>query len=320
MPQPRRRTTGRDAAPQTQINTEDIGQLEAGRTLLVQLLNEAHGAEAFAGTTLQAHIAMTPEGAYRSILERHLVETRDQAERLQQRLEELGAHRSLVAQAFGVASTAVGTGIALTKGPIDAIRGKAGEEKLFKNAKDELTTEAQEIATYDGLEAAANAIGDTKTAELAASIREEEQRTFDLLREQIPQLANALVRAQVAGDPSYDPRQTGAAQVVRGVRDEVAREAQELGQEAREEVSELREQAEDTGREANKRFKRAAQSNGSGSSDLPIANYDSLTASEVNGKLSGLSAEELGAVEDYERAHRKRSTVLNRINAAKQSA
>ncbi len=318
MPQARRKNSKRDDAQvQTQINTEDIGQLEAGRSLLVQMLQEAHGAEAFAGTTLQAHSAMTPEGPYRSILERHLVETRDQAQRLQERLEELGASRSLVSQAFGVASTAVGTGIALTKGPIDMIRGKAGEEKLVKNAKDEITTEAQEIATYDAVEHTARAIGDTITADLAVSIREEEQRTFDALREQLPKLVNAMVRSIAAGDASYDVSETGAAQVARGVAQQVGEQASELRDEAAEEASELREGAEKRGRAAGRRFERAAK--GPQQSDLPIKNYDSLTATEVNGKLSSLSGEQLRTIEDYERRNRSRSTVLDRIDSLKQS-
>lgn len=319
MPQARRKTTKRDdAQAQTQINTEDIAQLEAGRSLLVQMLQEAHGAEAFAGTTLQAHIAMTPEGQYRSLLERHLVETRDQARRLQERLDELGASRSLVSQAFGVASTAVGTGIALTKGPIDMIRGKAGEEKLVKNAKDEITTEAQEIATYDAVEHTARAIGDTITAELAVSIREEEQRTFDVLREQLPQLVTAMVRSIAAGDASFDPSKTGAAQVAQGVAQEARRQASELRDDAVEEASELRDSAEKTGRAAGRRFERATQ--GPTKSDLPISNYDSLTATEVNGKLSKLSGEQLRTVEDYERHNRSRRTVLDRIDSLKQNA
>jgi len=313
----------------TQINTEDISQLEAGRTLLVQMLQEAHGAEAFAGTTLQAHIAMTPEGPYRKILERHLVETKDQAERLQQRLEELGAHQSLLSQGFGVATTAVGTAIALTKGPIDAIRGKAGEEKLLKNAKDELTTEAQEIATYDGVEAVARAIGDVKTAELAVSIREEEQKTFDLLRDQIPHLAFAMTRALAAGDSSYDPSSTAAAQAVRGLAAEAGREARELGNEARSEAKsagrkargeakQAGNKAASTTKAAGKRFERAAQ--GPKASELPIKNYDNLSAAEITSKISGLTPTQLDKVESYERRNEARSTVLDRIDSAKSNA
>lgn len=43
---------------------------------------------------------------------------------------------------------------------------------------------------------------------------------------------------------------------------------------------------------------------------LPIAGYDELTASQVAGRLVGLSAGELDAVAAYEAAHRARKTVL----------
>lgn len=210
-----------------QINTEDIAQLEAGRVLLVTQLEEAHANELAGITTLSAHTAMTPTGSYRTLLERHHRETQDQAERLQTRLVELGATKSPLALGYGAATAVVSQAIALTKGPIDLLRGRAGEEKLFKNAKDEIVTEAAEIATYDGIEATAHAVGDTKTAELVASIREQEQATFDALREALPELANATVRSLAAGDPSYDVSTTGAAQAARKARDEVTSEVKQ---------------------------------------------------------------------------------------------
>ena len=219
------RSGGRQDAPQAVIDTDDIAQLEAGRALVIQLLQEAHGAEAFGATTLQAHIAMTPASAYRRILERHLRETRDQSERLQRRLGELGVRRSLLASGVGAATTAFGTALALGKGPIDLLRGRAGEEKLFKNVKDEVTTEAQEIVTYEGIEAAARAVGDAITAELAVSIRDEEQRAFDDLRAQVPVLAGAAVRSLVAGDSSFDLSTTGAVQAARTAQESAARSA-----------------------------------------------------------------------------------------------
>lgn len=228
-----KRTNGSAASRRTerpapvQINTEDIAQLEAGRTLLVTQLEEAHANELAGITTLSAHVAMTPAGSYRSLLERHQRETRDQAERVQARLVELGATKSPLAVGYGAATAVVSQAIALTKGPIDLLRGRAGEEKLFKNAKDEIVTEAAEIATYDGIEATAHAVGDTKTAELAASIREQEQATFDALREGLPDLANATVRSLAAGDASYDVGKTGAAQTVRKARDEATSEVKQ---------------------------------------------------------------------------------------------
>lgn len=46
---------------------------------------------------------------------------------------------------------------------------------------------------------------------------------------------------------------------------------------------------------------------------LPIADYDSLAASQVIPRLDGLSADELTAVHDYEVAHRGRKTILGKI-------
>ncbi len=320
-------------APRPIIDTEDIAQLEAGRVLIIQLLQEAHGAEAFAATTLRAHIAMTPTSPYRRILERHLRETTDQAERLRTRLTELGVKRSLLGTGFGVATTAVGTGLALAKGPIDALRGRAGDEKLFKNVKDEVTTEAQELATYDGLEAAAHAVGDVKTAELAASIRAQEQRAFDELREQIPVLAGATVRSLVAGDSSFDLSTTGAAQTLRSVRDEAVDDAEELADDAaktgraaagraRSTARKTSSSARKTARKTEKRATRTAKaatpsaSTANGAAE-PIKGYDELNAAEINGRLADLTPAERRRIENYERGHDARTTVLERLDSLK---
>ena len=50
------------------------------------------------------------------------------------------------------------------------------------------------------------------------------------------------------------------------------------------------------------------------SDQLAIPGYDSLSASQVVQRLAGLSQDELTAVGDYERAHRGRRTILNRID------
>jgi hypothetical protein len=48
-------------------------------------------------------------------------------------------------------------------------------------------------------------------------------------------------------------------------------------------------------------------------SDLPVPDYDSLAASQVVPRLASLSADELVAVGTYERAHRNRQTILNKV-------
>ncbi len=48
--------------------------------------------------------------------------------------------------------------------------------------------------------------------------------------------------------------------------------------------------------------------------DLPIQDYDSLAASQVVPRLSTLGSDELRAVQAYESTHRRRQTILNRVD------
>ena len=187
------------------IDRTDPDQLAAARALVVQGLTEAHATEEALVTTLRAHIAMTPAGGYRNLLERHLGETRQHARAIERRLDELGAGRGLLASGLDLAQTFVGQVLALSKGPVDLLRGRSGEEKLLKNAKDECATEALEIATYEALHALAEAAGDDKTAQLALRHRGQEERMLEELRALIPSLAHAAALAQATGDPTYDP-------------------------------------------------------------------------------------------------------------------
>jgi ferritin-like metal-binding protein YciE len=231
-------------------------------------------------TTLQAHITMTPAGSYKALLERHLGETRRHAAAIERRLGELGQGNDVISAATGLARTIVGQALALTKGPIDLLRGAGGEEKLLKNAKDECATEALEIATYDALEAAAQAVGDAKTAKLARAHRAEEERMLAALREQIPVLTRATVLARAGGEPSYDVQTTGAADNVRSL----------------------------AGR-SRKPPPRA------GAGKLPIEGYDDLQAEAILPRLEDLGESELRALATYEKRNRGRRSVLSRIEA-----
>jgi hypothetical protein len=48
--------------------------------------------------------------------------------------------------------------------------------------------------------------------------------------------------------------------------------------------------------------------------DLAIPDYDNLSASQVVPRLDGLTPDELEAVRRYERKHRHRKTILNRVS------
>ena len=255
---------------------------------IIQYLNEAHASESGLVRVLQSQIAMTPRGSYRTGLEKHLRETRDHAERLRARMRELGDGGGVLQAGIGVAETVAAQALALGKTPLDLLRGSGGEEKVLKNAKDAAATEALEIATYTAIEQLARSVGDDETARLATSIRADEQRMLDKIIKEIPKLTEAVVRADVRGNGSYDVAATGAADATRAAGRKTRAAAKKGGAKARRTVA-------------------------PGEQDLPIARYGSLKADEIVARLPDLSQVELGRVEFYERRHDKRATVLERI-------
>jgi ferritin-like metal-binding protein YciE len=259
---------------------------------VMQYLDEALATELALVRVLQSQIAMTPGGSYRDGLERHLDETRDHARRVNARLEELGRSGNPLTAAVGLVESVIGQAVALGKTPFDLLRGSGGEEKVLKNAKDACATEALEIATYTALERLARSVADDDTARLAASIRGDEERMLERVLREIPKLTEAVVGADVRGEPSYRVGDTGAAgtQTKR-----TARQARKVPGVAR----------------AEGRAKGAVASQ----EDLAIARYDALTAEEIVGRLANLSQIELAKVAAYERRHQSRSTILDRVDA-----
>jgi len=281
----------------------------ASNEKLLQYLHEAHATELALTRTLEAHIAMTPHGSYRSGLDKHLAETRDHAARIERRLSELGDSRSILRTGVGLARGFIGQALALSKGPVDLVRGNAGEEKLLKNAKDECATEALEIATYDALEHLARYVGDEQTAKLAASIRADEERMLAKLRAELPKLTEAMARSEIGGEPSYDVSTTGAADAVRAG-----------GKKARETAK----RADASGRKAARQARKVpgvAQVEGqvkgavADEADIPIADYDKQNAADIVARLPELSQIDLAKVDSYERKHAGRKGVLEKVNS-----
>jgi len=274
-------------------------QREQAERKLVQYLSEAHASEMGLIRVLQSQIAMTPAGRFRSALERHLTETRSHADRVQRRISELDGGRGPLGAGLAVAEGALAQVVAISKTPLDLLRGSGGEEKLLKNAKDTCATEALEIATYTALEHLARAVGDDRTAKLAASIRADEEAMLARVMSELRSLTAAVVGAEIEDDPSFDVSTTGAAQAVkktaRRTRATTARRARSVPGATK---------AEGT-------VKGAAASAG----DLPIARYDQLTAAEITGRLGELSQLDLAKVAAYERKRENRATVLSRIDA-----
>lgn len=263
---------------------------------IVQYLNEAHATEVGLVRVLQSQIAMTPRGSYRTALERHLRETRDHARRIESRLSELGQGGNPIQAGIGMAETVIAQGLAIAKTPIDLLRGSGGEEKVLKNAKDACGTEALEIATYTAIERLARAAGDDETAKLATSIRADEERMLQRIMRELPKLTEAVMRADVDGDGSYDLSTTGAAETVR----KTAGKAKRTARQARRVPGVASAEGQVKGAVASEQ-------------DLAIARYDSLSADEITGRLSGLSQIDLAKIDAYERKNQNRSTVLSRV-------
>ncbi len=276
---------------------------------VVQYLGEAHASEVGLVSVLQSQIAMTPRGSYRDGLEKHLDETSRHAQRIQERLGELGAGRNPVQLFVSFAETMFSQSLALSKAPFDMWRGSGGEEKVLKNAKDACATEALEIATYTALERLATGVGDERTAKLAASIRADEERMLARIMREIPKLTDAVVAADVEGKSSYDVTETGAADATREAVREVRQSARKTQARAKRSARQTRKVPGVAHVEG--QIKGAVASE----QDLAIPRYDSLTAEEILGQLAELSQVELAKVDAYERKHDNRTTVLSRISA-----
>jgi ferritin-like metal-binding protein YciE len=166
---------------------------------LVQYLSEAYGKERELEASLQAHIAMTTRDAYKKRLKEHLKETKSHAKQVQRRIKQLGGGTQ-------TAQTVVGVATAAAKGPLHAIRGSGGQEKMLKNAKTEYFNEHEEIANYLAIEQMAEKVGDRDTAKLARGIRREEERMASFLQTQIRSLTGAVVSEEV---PAAQRRRAG---------------------------------------------------------------------------------------------------------------
>lgn len=283
--------------------------MNADTQKIAQYLGEALATERALTRVLQSQIAMTPSGQYRDALETHLRETRDHAERVQDRMEDIGAGESTLAATGVLIESLIGQALALAKTPLDLLRGSGGEEKVLKNAKDAAATEALEIATYTAIERLAKDVGDDKTARVAREIRRDEERMLDRILQEIPQLTGKVVAADVRGNGSYDVSRTGAGEAVREA-------AQSAGETARTAGTKAKEAARTARRvpgvaRAEGEVKGAVAS----ADDLAIAGYEDLNAEEIVKRLPSLSQIDLAKVDGFERRHQDRTTITDRVQS-----
>jgi ferritin-like metal-binding protein YciE len=283
--------------------------MNAEKNKVVQYLDEARASELALVRVLQSQIAMAPRGSYRTGLEQHLEQTRGHADRVGRRLRALGHGDNPLELAVGIVETVVGQAVALSMTPLQLLRGSGGEEKVLKNAKDACATEALEIATYTAIERLAQRVGDDETARLAASIRGDEEKMLQRILREIPKLTDAVVSADIEGEPRYDITETGAADAARSAAHSTRRTARRAGAGAK---RASRQAPKVPGvAEAEGEIKGAPASE----EDLPIARYNELTADEIVGRLPGLSQVDLAKIDAYEGKNQSRTTILSRVSS-----
>src|SRR6059058_3450583 len=178
-----------------------MAEMNERDTKIVQWLNEAHAKEAELEADLTAHIALTQKQAYKKRLQQHLKETRDHKRQVASRIKKLGGSASgpSVPGVPGAVGEVAGKAVAAAKGQLGAARAVVTDqaETHMRNAQEELREEHVEIALYNRLEAFANEVGDRETAQLAKSIRRDEERMAKFLDAELARLVKDVVKAEI---------------------------------------------------------------------------------------------------------------------------
>jgi ferritin-like metal-binding protein YciE len=192
--------------------------MAAGKTLnerdtkLVRWLSEAHSKEAELETDLTAHIAMTQKPAYKKRLQQHLKETRDHKRRVAARIKQLGGPtgQNLISATTSLMGEVTGKTVSAVKGQVGAARAVVTEqaETHLRNAQEEFREEHVEIALYTRIETLATAVGDRETAQLAKSIRRDEERMAKFLLAEIGRLVKDVVRSDIPRDQRATTRRS----------------------------------------------------------------------------------------------------------------
>jgi ferritin-like metal-binding protein YciE len=188
-----------------------MGAVNQRDTKLVQWLNEAHAKEAELEADLTAHIALTEKQSYKKRLRGHLKETRDHKRRVSSRIKKLGGTPLTGPDLPGVPDVvgeAAGKAVAGVKGQVGTARAlvTTQPETHLRNAQEELREEHVEIALYTRLESLAEAVGDRDTAQLARSIRRDEERMAKFLNAELQRLVREVVRSEIPSDQRRSPR------------------------------------------------------------------------------------------------------------------
>lgn len=160
------------------------GTREAKKRTLLAWLNDAYAMERSLIPTLKNHIHDSRDyPSLRARLERHLEETRNHADLVRDRIEQLGGHVSTLKSGLGA-----------VMGTVQGVVTTPAKDEIVKNVLADSAAERLEIASYRGIITAAEEIGDTETAQTCRQILRDEESMSEWLEQQLP----AVVRSQMA--------------------------------------------------------------------------------------------------------------------------
>jgi ferritin-like metal-binding protein YciE len=155
---------------------------------LLQWLRDAHAMEMQAETMLTSQarrIEHYPE--LKARIERHIEETRNQAELIKGCIERRGGSTSTVKD-LGARTLAM----------IQGLSGVAMGDEIVKGAMAGYTFEHFEISAYRALIAAANVASDSETERVCRDILRQEEEMAAWLSEQLPQVTAQFLRREEA--------------------------------------------------------------------------------------------------------------------------
>ena len=173
---------------------------------LVNFLDEAYAKERQLEAALEAHAEATARKDYSKRLKDHLKETRSHATQVARRIKQLGGTPETVqlpgpteslAHAAESVTGVLGKAKAAAQGSLEAVRRSGEQERMLRNARNEYTEEAHEIAIYTVIDAFATAVGDKETAKLARAILREEERMQEFLVKLMPELATDAAHDEI---------------------------------------------------------------------------------------------------------------------------
>lgn len=151
-------------------------------------LRDAHGMEEKAESLLKRQAERLEHyPAMKARIEQHIEETRSQAQRLEECISRLDGGTSAMKDFAGKVMA-----------NMEAMMNVAADDEVVKNAIASYSFEHFEIASYRSLIAAAEAVGDTHTAQVCRDILREEEAMASWLEQNLPEVTKTFLERDAA--------------------------------------------------------------------------------------------------------------------------